>query len=56
MRGSTSDGIDGILLGEKVAIDILNNESFLFNEDFKGFTLTKFDGSTIIVGGKRTRS
>lgn len=51
-----SDGIDGLLLGEKVAIDILNNESFLFNEDFKGFTLTKFDGSTVLVGGKRTRS
>lgn len=51
-----SDGIDGLLLGEKIAIDILNNESFLFNEDFKGFTLTKFDGSTILVGGKRTRS
>ncbi len=51
-----SDGIEGLLLGEQVAIDILNNEAFLFNEDFAGYTLTKFDGSTITVGEKRTRS
>ena len=48
-----SDGWDGLLLGEQVAIDILNNESFLFNENFTGFTLTKFDGTTITVGQKR---
>jgi len=48
-----SDGYDGMLLGEKVAIDVLNNESFLFNENFAGFTLTKFDGTTITVGQKR---
>lgn len=49
-----SDGIEGILLGEKVAIDILNNEAFLFHEDFAGFSLTKFNGETITVGKKRT--
>ncbi len=48
-----SDGTEGILLGEKIAIDVLNNQSFLFNEDFVGYTLTKFDGTTILVGGKR---
>jgi len=48
-----SDGIDGLLLGEQVAIDVLNNASFTFNEDFQGFSLTKFDGTTIIVGGKK---
>lgn len=48
-----SDGIQGLLLGEKVAIDVLNNNSFLFNEDFKGFHLTKFDGTKILVGHKR---
>jgi hypothetical protein len=48
-----SDGIQGLLLGEKVAIDVLNNEAFLFNEDFKGFKLTKFDGTTVIVGKKK---
>lgn len=48
-----SDGTQGLLLGEKIAIDILNNGSFLHNENFAGFSLTKFDGTTIIVGGKR---
>ncbi|MCP5492493.1 MAG: vanadium-dependent haloperoxidase [Chlamydiales bacterium] len=48
-----SDGTQGLLLGEKVAIDILNNSSFLFNENFPGFNLTKFDGTQILVGGKR---
>lgn len=48
-----SDGYEGLLLGEKVAIDILNNTSFLFNESFSGFTLTKFNGSTVKVGKKR---
>ncbi|MGA8164679.1 MAG: vanadium-dependent haloperoxidase [Waddliaceae bacterium] len=48
-----SDGCEGILLGEKIAIDVLNNESFLFNENFKGFTLTTFGGATITVGQKR---
>lgn len=50
-----SDGIEGLLLGEEIAIDILNNDSFLFNEDFAGYTLTKFDGTTINVGTKRPR-
>ncbi len=49
-----SDGAQGLALGEQVAIDILNNESFLFNEDFEGFTLTKFNGQKIRVGNKKT--
>lgn len=48
-----SDGLQGILLGEQIAIDLLNNSSFLFNENFNGFSLTKFDGTTITVGKKR---
>lgn len=51
-----SDGYQGMLLGEQVAIDVLNNETFLFNEDFEGYSLTKFDGTKITIGGKRTRS
>ncbi len=47
-----SDGWQGMLLGEQVAIDILNNLSFLFNENFTGYTLTKFDGTQTTVGGK----
>ncbi|MEM7174464.1 MAG: vanadium-dependent haloperoxidase [Chlamydiota bacterium] len=49
-----SDGAQGMLLGEKVAIDVLNNDAFLFHEDFAGFHLTKFDGTKIIVGAKKT--
>lgn len=49
-----SDGWYGMLLGEAIAIDILNNESFLNNENFGGYTLTKFDGTTITVGAKKT--
>lgn len=48
-----SDGWQGMLLGEKVAIDILKNAAFLCNEEFCGFKLTKFDGTKIIVGAKR---
>ncbi len=47
-----SDNWQGLLLGEKVAIDILKNYAFLFNEKFKGFTFTKFNGEVITVGGK----
>lgn len=48
-----SDGWDGMLLGEKIAIDVLNNYGYLFNEDFKGFSLTTFEGNKIIVGAKQ---
>lgn len=48
-----SDGIEGILLGEKVAIDVLNNSAFLNNENFEGFSLKTFDGKQIKVGAKR---
>ena len=49
-----SDGWQGILLGEKVAIDILNNLGYLFNEDFAGFSFTSFEGKKIVAGQKRT--
>jgi hypothetical protein len=48
-----SDGTQGMLLGEQVAIDVLNNYSFLFNENFTGFSFTTFQGNRITVGGKR---
>lgn len=50
-----SDAMEGLLLGEATAIDILNNDAFLFNEEFSGYTITKFDGTKVIVGAKRTR-
>ncbi|MGE3953764.1 MAG: vanadium-dependent haloperoxidase [Parachlamydiales bacterium] len=48
-----SDGFDGMNLGEQIAIDVLNNNSFLFNESFQGYTFTRFNGEKVTVGGKR---
>jgi hypothetical protein len=45
-----SDGIEGLKLGEKVAIKILEDYVKTYNEDFSGFSLTKFDGTTITIG------
>jgi len=49
-----SDGYQGMLLGEKVAIDLLEDMAFTMNEDFAGFSLTKFDGTQVTVGAKKT--
>lgn len=40
-------------LGEAVTISILEDSGFTYNENFKGFSLTKFDGTTVTVGKKR---
>nr|WP_272507356.1 vanadium-dependent haloperoxidase [Clostridium aestuarii] len=44
-----SDGIEGLKIGEAVAIGILHDFKKTYNEDFKGFCFTKFDGNTIRV-------
>lgn len=45
-----SDSTEGLTLGETVAIRILQDyKKNTYNEDFDGFTLTKFDGTTIII-------
>jgi hypothetical protein len=44
-----SDGIQGILLGEQVALAMLADETRNYNEDFGGFELTTFDGSPVLV-------
>ncbi|WP_078429822.1 vanadium-dependent haloperoxidase [Alkalihalobacterium alkalinitrilicum] len=44
-----SDGIEGIKLGEAVAIEVLRDFSKTYNEHFDGFTLTKFDGTKITI-------
>lgn len=44
-----SDGIAGLQLGEAVAIGILADERLTFHEPFSGFSLTRFDGTTITV-------
>ncbi len=44
-----SDSIEGINLGEQVAIGALRDIRATFHEPFEGFRLTKFDGTSIIV-------
>ncbi len=44
-----SDGIEGMKLGEAVAIGILQDYRNTYNENFSGFSLTKFDGTTVII-------
>ncbi|MED4785272.1 vanadium-dependent haloperoxidase [Brevibacillus choshinensis] len=44
-----SDGIEGLKLGESVAIGILKDYRDTYNEDFCGFSLTKFDGKAITI-------
>ena len=44
-----SDGLEGNKLGEAVAISILEDLRKIYNEDFTGFTFTKFDGSVITI-------
>ncbi|WOI53410.1 vanadium-dependent haloperoxidase [Parvularcula sp. LCG005] len=48
-----SDGIDGMEMGEAMAIDILRDRSVLYNEQFDGFTLTTFAGQTIRIQNGR---
>ena len=44
-----SDGIQGLLLGEAVAISVLKDYRTTYNEPFSSFSLTKFDGTAITV-------
>ncbi|MBV8883451.1 MAG: hypothetical protein JO235_05545 [Chroococcidiopsidaceae cyanobacterium CP_BM_RX_35] len=41
--------IEGLKLGEAVALSVLQDRKTLYHELFSGFTLAKFDGSTITV-------
>jgi hypothetical protein len=48
-----SDSIQGMHVGEAVAISVLRDYSRTYRERFDGFLLTKFDGQKIkITGGK----
>jgi hypothetical protein len=44
-----TSGINGLQLGESVAIGILRDYRATYNETFEGFSLTKFDGTTITI-------
>jgi len=44
-----SDGTESLKLGEQIAIGILRDQRACYNEVFNGFSLTKFDGTTVTV-------
>lgn len=44
-----SDATESLKLGEQIAIGILREARSCYNEVFDGFSLTKFDGTTITV-------
>jgi hypothetical protein len=44
-----SDGIEGLRLGEAVAISMLRDVATVVHEQFAGFTLTKFDGTAVTI-------
>ena len=44
-----SDGIGGLLLGEAVAVGILQDRAGIYSEAFRGFSLTTFDGTAITL-------
>ena len=44
-----SDSIEGMKLGEEVAINVLRDLKHGYYEEFEGFHLTKFDGTQIII-------
>ncbi|HEX6732248.1 MAG TPA: hypothetical protein VF074_19680, partial [Pyrinomonadaceae bacterium] len=44
-----SDATESLKLGERIAIGILQEALSCYNEVFNGFSLTKFDGTTITV-------
>jgi len=44
-----SDGTESLKLGEQVAIGILREQKACYSETFIGFSLTRFDGSVVIV-------
>ncbi|HYV83805.1 MAG TPA: vanadium-dependent haloperoxidase [Pyrinomonadaceae bacterium] len=44
-----SDATESLKLGEAIGIGILKEQRACYNEVFNGFSLTKFDGSTIVI-------
>jgi hypothetical protein len=44
-----SDAVDSLRFGEAVALSMLGDLSGCYNEDFGGFTLTKFDGERVVI-------
>jgi membrane-associated phospholipid phosphatase len=45
-----SDGHDGIVLGEAVALGVLYDMAQCMHQSFPGFQVTKFDGTQVLIG------
>ncbi|MEO8354178.1 MAG: vanadium-dependent haloperoxidase, partial [Chthoniobacteraceae bacterium] len=44
-----TDAASSLRLGEEVAISVLRDQKLTFNEKFDGFSLTRFDGTRVVV-------
>ena len=44
-----SDGTEALKLGEQLALGILREQRAYYAEAIEGFSLTRFDGTTVIV-------
>ena len=44
-----SDGVEGMRLGEEIALSILRDVATLYHEPFAGFSLTRFDGTPVTI-------
>ncbi len=44
-----SDGVEGLRLGEQVGLAFLADQRTTYPESFAGFSLTRFDGSTVTI-------
>jgi hypothetical protein len=44
-----SDAMEGLKLGEAVAISLMKEERMCLNENYSGFALTKFDGREMVL-------
>lgn len=49
-----SDYTESVFLGEQVAIQLLEDYGYTYNEDFEGFVFRNFNGQLITVGEKKT--
>ena len=49
-----SDYTESVFLGEQVAIQLLEDYGYTYNEDFEGFVFRNFNGQLITVGAKKT--
>ncbi len=44
-----SDGFEGMRFGEEIALSILRDMATVYNEQFAGFSFTRFDGNPITI-------